>query len=267
MTTVLGFGVIVARPLYRYPTLVLAVAMVFLARRHAVGRIRILLPLLLLLAWTIASLAWTDSVVSTSYEIRANMSLVVATMVVASLAPLDDLVSWQVRAFGWSLVVTVAVLVLDPASRISVGVGPETLEAWRGGFIHKNGLAMFAAFAVPWVLAFEMRRARKWLMLTVIVVLVLGSRSATGVVAIFLGAAVWAWLGSVHRRSSLPRTQVVAVTIPIALFCAVAIWSSLGTVAELLGKELTLTGRTAIWREGLEAAAKRPLAGYGPGGL
>ena len=267
IATVLGFGVVVTRPLYRYPALVLAIAMVVLARRHAVGRIRIPLPFLLLLAWTIASLAWTDSRASTFYELRANMSLVVATMVVASLAPLADLVSWQVRAFWWSLVLTIAVLILDPASRISGVVGRGTLQAWRGGFIHKNGLATFAAFAVPWVLAFEMRRPRKWLTLAVIVVLVVGSRSATGVVAVFLAAAVWGWLAIVQRRSSLPRTHLVAVTIPVVLFCALAIWSSLGTVAQLLGKELTLTGRTAIWREGLEAAAKQPLAGYGPGGL
>ena len=57
------------------------------------------------------------------------------------------------------------------------------------------------------------------------------------------------------------------VTIAVVLTSVVAGSSSMALVAEFSGKDLTLTGRTPIWDAAIDVAQKRPLTGYGPGGL
>ena len=266
VATVTGFGVIVTRPLFGYPVLLLPLGMLLLAPAKALGRLRVLAPVLLLATWTVVSLAWSDSPSATFYEIRTTIFLMMAMVVVASLLPLKDLLTWQTKAFQLSLAITVVVLVVDPASRLSELVDSTPISAWKGGFLHKNGLGTFVALALPFVLAFEPRR-RKWLTVVVIVVLAVGSKSLTGLIGVLLGALLWTWLGVLHRRSPQDRANIVVLTLPVVLLCILAAWSSVSVVADFYGKDLTLTGRTLIWDAAIDVAQERPVIGYGPGGL
>ncbi len=267
LATLTGFGVIVTRPLVTYPVLVLPVAMVMLASASALARLRLVAPVLLLLTWTVVSLAWSDSPTATFYEIRTSAIWPVAMIVVASLLTVKEVLAWQTMAFQLALLVTVVLLIVDPASRVSELVDGTSIAAWKGGFIHKNGLGTFVAVALPAVLAFDPRRHRKFLTVVLIAVLALGSRSLTGIIGVLLGLLLWTLLGILLRRSPQERANIVVMTLPVVVLCIAAAWSSLAVVVDFYGKDLTLTGRTAIWGAAIEVAQERPVIGYGAGAI
>ena len=123
--------------------------------------------------------------------------------------PTRDLLRWQLRAFEISLIVTVAILATSPASRFSPLLDGSIAAAWRGGFIHKNGMATFVALALPAVLAFETRRWRRRGLVVLIAALAAGSNSLTGVIGVILGLVLWGWLRILQRPSARDGAHIV----------------------------------------------------------
>jgi O-antigen ligase len=90
----------------------------------------------------------------------------------------------------------------------------------------------------------------------------LAAQSTTALLAALAGAAVLAcaWLA---RRGPVAAPVVTAAALGAAIIIAAALLAAPDALAALVGRDLTFTGRTEIWRYSLDALAERPFLGHG----
>lgn len=152
----------------------------------------------------------------------------------------------------------------------SLGIDQRSLHrgAWLGGFTHKNELGVSSAFGV---LIFTLRARyaqttfRSWLYwgaASLAFALVLLSTSSTSLVVSIASLTLVTLLYFLRGR----RTLFVAFTLFAvvgATIGALVLVSNLQQAADLLGKDLTLTGRTTLWSESIKDWEERPWLGYG----
>lgn len=161
-------------------------------------------------------------------------------------------------------IATIAIVLLDPA--LGLDHSPGHAGDWQGVFTQKNACGRIMVLATVTLLCSPARTLLRpgrlaTLGLFFFVLFMSGSRGAWMIEAALL--VLFALL-SVARHSGQRLRLVLAAAIPIA---AIAI----GTVAildfrhlaPLLGREPTLTGRTAIWTQVALFIGQRPWFGYG----
>lgn len=139
-------------------------------------------------------------------------------------------------------------------------------DEWVGTYLHKNLLGrMMALVALMLVLAartFRHRRAVLWPFAVAAVVLAVGSNSKTGLLAVIGVPLLLAFFSAFRAR----KTLYGAVAMSIVGGGAIVAWVGLenrATIAQSLGKQPTLTGRTQVWSELLQELGRRPLHGFG----
>lgn len=264
---VLSFDAIRMKPRGHYLVVLFGFGALLLAFRQLLAYGRIVLPMLLYIVFAIASLAWSVQPSFTMRDLRVTEAMVLSIMLVASLLPVETLTRTVVIGIEVVCLATVYYLMMRPTTRWLDPTNAGAGVAWRGGFDHKNNLAMFGAFFIPWLLAFELRRRRRILFVMLLFAFVLGSRSATGLIGLVVALFTWSWVGLMQRRAPRSRAVAFAVTVPLAIVACIGAWLSLSSIASALGKDLTLTGRTRIWSALLPKIGEKPLAGWGPSAL
>ncbi len=137
------------------------------------------------------------------------------------------------------------------------------LGDWQGVFTQKNACGRAMVFATAAVLAQGRLNARRAASLAIFTVVLgmSGSRGAWVIEALLL--AVAACHALLARFARLTRLSLAALVLT-----AIATLAVLGKVyfpllANLLGRDPTLTGRTAIWAQVWIEILKRPWLGYG----
>jgi exopolysaccharide production protein ExoQ len=158
-------------------------------------------------------------------------------------------------------VATIAIVALAPS--IGLDHTPGHAADWQGVFTQKNacGRMMVLASAVvlfgPRVTASRIAS----LFLFVFVLIMSGSRGAW----MIEGAVFALWLAMlVARRSGTRLRLVFAVAAPIvAATLAAATAVLLPRILLFLGRDATLSGRTAIWTQVAHFIRQRPLFGHG----
>jgi len=147
------------------------------------------------------------------------------------------------------------------------GLEPGASGAWRGIYAYKNACAMITAFLLPGALytsANTLMSKCLRIMYIALTILVIGNnRSATGWVlltSIFLYAGAVALVQKVH---SSDRPIVILLGAATALSLIAAVLSYSREMLYLIGKDPTLSGRTAIWQAVVPSLLKRPILGYG----
>jgi exopolysaccharide production protein ExoQ len=139
--------------------------------------------------------------------------------------------------------------------------------AWKGIFSAKNYLGNIALFFLTGALSYRARNAVLHFIRVSQICLCLAaiafSRAATAYTLTAVYLVYLLLMKTLHRFRK--RDYMVAGTVLLAAVATVAaaivIWPDL--LVSLLGKDLTLTGRTQIWSAVLDSIAKRPLLGYG----
>jgi exopolysaccharide production protein ExoQ len=140
-------------------------------------------------------------------------------------------------------------------------------DAWKGIFSAKNYLGNLALFFLTAAVSYHartsflqsLRIAEILFCLTAIAF----SRAATAYIltAIYVTYLVVAkTLHRFHKKDYLVVWLVLLVALS-AVAAVIAIWPD--ALFSLLGKDLTLTGRTGIWTAVIDSIVKRPLLGYG----
>lgn len=148
--------------------------------------------------------------------------------------------------------------------------------AWRGVFWHRNHMGSLMAFfsvVLLYQLLDSVSRQRVigaaiyGLFYFLSIILVFGSRSATGIL-LFIGLNVLWWLGVAWvKLHHYLRKNHYYLLIGAVVIVGLVVLLNLNNIFGLLGRESTLTGRTPLWRELIfNIAAQRPLLGYGYGG-
>lgn len=160
---------------------------------------------------------------------------------------------------------TVFLVVLAPS--IGLDHTPGHNADWQGVFTQKNacGRIMVLASAVilfgPRTIPARLAARIAALMLFLFVLIMSGSRGAWMIEAAIL--LLWLAVFVANRAGSRLRL-ILAVIAPLTITLTTAAATFLApTLMRLLGRDTTLSGRTAIWTQVVHFIAQRPFLGYG----
>jgi O-antigen ligase len=221
-----------------------------------------------LVGLALLSVAWSDA---PELTFRRGVALFFTTLFGVYLAmryPLRQ----QLRLLGICLLVVVASSFLVAAYVPSVGLMHELGEsdgAWRGGFIHKNGLGrmMVLAVIVFGMLAAEGHRRGLYLAGSAAALVLLWQANSKASLVVLAGLLLAA---PFILRLGRPRQRIATVLIAAVLFAGGAgmwLYHNWGDLLARLERDETLTGRTALWGASLLWIAERPWFGYGYNGF
>lgn len=266
VTFVLGFGAMdLGKPKIGLALLVLATAaMVVLGPIRNIERIVISMPALLYLTWWTASYLWTFNVWVWVRDTQSMLPFVACLTAIGTMLPYRDvrkgLVMACYAAIGWTIIYTL----------LHFGVAtthPDGAPGWRGGFIHKNGMAPFMLLAVLVIAHFEPRRLWRQAGVATALAFILLSQSTTSLV---VGVLLLAFSWFLRRLARSPREHwsfILTTGSASGLLVAYLAVMNLPTLVGAAGKDPTLTSRTEIWEGALEVIGRRPWTGYGIGGV
>lgn len=223
--------------------------------------------MLLLLAWCLASAAWTAEPYVTLR--RAGLECVVVAAAFLSVETLG-----ASRSLQWLRWVLAAVLIVNwlsiplvPQAVHLVGeADPGLVGNWRGLYFHKNIAGAVSAISAL-VFFFSFLDRRRWwdaALFAGAAVFTLMTHSKTSAILLPLALAA----GLAYRlawRRALDR-QIALVALALGAFVvAVTMISEWNAIANLLAEPGELTGRAEIWRAELAYAGDHLLLGSGFG--
>lgn len=235
------------------------------ARLPAVWRAASCTPVLVaLMILVLTSTLWSLSPADT---LRRTAALACTSLLGLYLAARFEL-RQLIRLFGWASAAVMALSVLFVLARPEVGIsGLPHPGAWRGVFATKNGLGQTMLLAlVTFLVLAGMSQRRRWPLLAAVgatALLVLSTAKTPVAVACVL-TPVALLVRAAHRHPS--RAGYLAAVAAAGAFAApFVLFVALEPVLALLGRDLTLTGRSEIWRLAWEKIQEQPLLGYGYG--
>src|SRR5712692_8243173 len=214
--------------------------------------------LIVLVFFAIFSAVWSEDA---GLTIRRGLAVLATT-----LFGLDFAVRYsireQVRLFGIALGLAVAISVV--VEIFSHGLVPTVdtsyPDAWNGAFVQKNDFARVVVLAGILVLM----RTRNFMVATATVAasvgLILLCHSRTALVVFVAMLVLLRVFRLRHRGSRALIAGIAGVLFVSAILSAVV---DLDSMAGLLGRDATLTGRTNIWAMALDSIGEKPLLGYG----
>jgi len=251
-------------------TIVPIIGALILAPKTVLMQLPVSFSILGIITILVASVTWSIDPGATFFNIRSVMPSILAIILAAGILTLRDFTRAIIWAIRIAIVVTVIALILVPATRFHLlgGVNGEPYPGWHGFFIHKNSMAPFLALALPTVLIFDKNPVFKWGTLTVMVGLLAGSTSATGISGAFFAVIAWYWLRTYQQQDDDRDSTLLFF---VSLLASVAVIggaiASFATITSAYGKDSSLSGRTEIWEASLEALSRRPWLGHGYGAL
>lgn len=172
-----------------------------------------------------------------------------------------------IRLIGYTTALAAAGSILFTLAMPSMGLmhDPDLEGNLRGVFTHKNGLArvmMVGILAHAYLATFT--RARAWPCFWAVVELALlvlarSVNGAVGAMIVMVSLSLYlVW--RLHRPIAAMITAIVGAGLLAALVIAA---SDPDAALGLVGKDVTLTGRTELWRAMMEYIGQRPLLGWG----
>jgi exopolysaccharide production protein ExoQ len=239
--------------------------------------------LLTLLAYMFVSTLWSDiGLIALRRCMREVIVLIMALVIMSEANPRLALES-LLRRFAYILI-PFSLMLIRYYPALGVEYAPWSGEkAWVGVAGQKNSLGrvcLMGAFFLFWALYRHWRgrpagrRHQLWADVTVLLIalfLLKGaeSYSATSVGVLAVGTATLLGLAWLRKRHFLvPKAGLLALVIVLIGF---GVWGpfsggwNIGTVSSSLGRDATLTGRTAIWAELLPVVMAQPVLGSGYG--
>lgn len=232
----------------------------------------------LLLGWFLASTLWSAAPGDTARGAMRLAGLAVCAFA-WTLASWEPGRYWRLARYTLGLLVALSVVVAVAVPEIGThGAASPEVGKWRGLTTHKNLFGSMAGIGtLLWLHAWAarevpLRRALPWL--AVCGVALLGARSTTSVFATLVGATVLlVWLRSpTALRGGFAPVAIVLLFIlalPLHVYVmwhgAVSVTDVLAPVVELIGKDVTLTGRADLWRYLFEEIPRHPWLGVGHG--
>jgi exopolysaccharide production protein ExoQ len=140
-------------------------------------------------------------------------------------------------------------------------------SAWKGIFSAKNYLGNMALFFLTVAMSYRARtpllRSVRISQIIFCLAAIAFSRAATAYVLTAIYILLFALMKTMHRFKKKDYFVVCFLLLVVVCATAAAIMLSPDSLFALLGKDVTLTGRTGIWRAVTDSIAKRPLFGYG----
>jgi exopolysaccharide production protein ExoQ len=140
-------------------------------------------------------------------------------------------------------------------------------DAWKGVFSAKNYLGNMALFFLTVAVSYRPRtplfKTFRVSQVLLCLVAIAFSRAATAYMLTAFYVAYCVVLRTLHslRKKDYMLAGLFMVVVFAAFAILVVVWPD--ALISVLGKDITLTGRTEIWSAVWDSIAKRPLFGYG----
>ncbi|WP_420143841.1 O-antigen ligase family protein [Sphingobium sp.] len=172
----------------------------------------------------------------------------------------------MVIAFLMSAIASILISVAVPSLGIGhIGNGYES--AWRGGFVHKNAAGFLYAVGV-FITAFAyFRRAVSFDLaaptLGACLLMVVMSESATPAVSMTLALGLAFGISSLRHVPAAARVMIGVLLLLVAALIAFILYFMPDIAASLIGRDLSLTGRTDIWAAAMLKIMEHPVRGMG----
>ena len=166
-------------------------------------------------------------------------------------------------AMGIAILINVVFTIGFPWAAIESG---EHQGAWRGVYSQKNVFARAMVLSgVTFLLAAIESRRRQFLFwggLAISVLLILLSTSK-GALVIFFVLAMLVQLFRAFRSKNSLVLPLIIVGVLVGGSAVLLLIENSETIVRILGRDLTLTGRTGIWSVVVSKIAQKPWLGYG----
>lgn len=221
----------------------------------------------IIIGWAILSVFWSQVPALT---IRRSAILVLATLYGLLLA-IRYPPATVLRLIGSAMAIIVV------SSLIAIGLGaPGAIMgyphpgAWRGIMYHKNALGRICVLALIVFGVLMYQTTMPWrigwgVLIAGCAGLIVGAQSATAVVILVIIILAWMVLIPFSMASRREQVQTTMIGLGIAAPTGYLLWSYSEDIAQLLNRDLTLTGRLPLWQALLPIGWKQALTGYGFG--
>jgi O-antigen ligase len=217
--------------------------------------------IMVLVAIAVASPLWSQD---PAFTLRRSVVLL-ATTVYGIYFGGRFTIPEQLRLLSWmfALVVSSSLLVVIFLPQYGIDHGAFS-GAWQGAFQQKNMLAR--AMVLATVVFYSVRpsggRWIRWIGIVVSLCLLAASRSVTGVLVLILTMAALQLVRTARFNLTFLVPVITGVSA-LGIALAFLIYAGQSDLLALLGRSMTLTGRTDLWHAALVSISRRPWLGYG----
>jgi O-antigen ligase len=249
----------------------LSLGVLLLTPTDRLARIPIPWAILAYVGWLVCSYAWTEIDFSTAFLIRSQLPPLLMLSVLTATIPPARVVKVLLGMFAalsvWALLNSLAFSRSRVVSFTENGLDVGDQVGFRGTFNHKNLLGIFTVYALCMVLPFARGRWRRPL-IVLCVVLIMGTRSATAASGLFAVMFAWFWISAIQGQKQRREREVLFVlSLASAVGAVLLAFGLMPALLDLYQKDITFSGRTIIWSESLVTIGRRPIQGYGYGGV
>ena len=212
-------------------------------------------PIWVLVSTAVISATWSLNLSATFHESNTYLTTVLLGLAMVGALPHFQCIRTAVRAMVLGCVLSVVWVFVFPAAAIHQLTDPyQTVHAglWRGIFSHKQGLGYFAGLTTGLLLFYRTTIFPMPLLavsLACSVACLIGTQSATGVVAMAITPALLYFCNAVMRRPPPARRSIFFLFVMGCVGIAAAYELGLMNfvIVHVLGKSTDLTGRAEFW--------------------
>lgn len=213
-----------------------------------------------------ASVTWSGNPGSSAQRALRLLPAIGLGIVFAQFYTLRQMMKIMVTSLIVAGVLSIAISILLPNFGLArLGHGYE--NAWRGANIHKNGAGFLFSIGIM-ICIYGYFLGYVSLVRTCIAgflccIMAVMANSATAIICMLGGLATG---GGLFVISHFPRRQRFPLIIMMISFIIVGgglLVANLDSLLGATGRDMSLTGRTAIWEAVIDRIMERPLTGYG----
>jgi len=228
--------------------------------KEQLGRIRLSLPIIGMLTWTVMSILWSTAPWRSTLSVEFYGLTTIAMICVVSVMSFELIIKGLLKGIYGTVVLTCASLVIAPGTTMVDSNGYRSIHGW---FFHKNSMAPYMVMAIAFTVALEKRpRVRFW-MTFLASALIIGSLSATGLIGLVVVVGFDYMVRHLSTADRARRATMVFSAMALSVLLTFFTTTFLPQIVGVYGKDTTFSGRTLIWRSVWQAILRRPITGYG----
>ena len=268
VTFLTSFVVLPGPPIIRIvPTAFFLLLGVLRTPHTRVGKVRLDPMLVVLIVWSIASIAWTVDRGQTIQQIFREYSRVLAVTIAVGILGKERTLRTLRGLFKVAIVAVFLYWAWKPAAS-TLPIDGDSEMGLRTFFGHKNTLAKVSLLAILFFMADVKLGKRRFLWVGAAFVLLRFTTATTALLGALAGIGVYWVIITSERLDRRGRTSMRALTLLAGVFIVLAsLGTSFSTLVGVTGKDTTLTGRTEIWEVTLPFVRAELAKGYGFGAV
>lgn len=205
------------------------------------------------------SIVWSDAPLVT---LRRSTALIGATafgIYLATRYTNQELLKILLWTLGLCAALSIGFVFFLP----SYGIHTIPYQAWRGVYLNRNSLGCYMTLAVIGWLLYSLNNSRVRIVgfafCILSLFLLISSRSVTALVVLFLLLLLLFICYMVYKHKKLVIVFII-LTVGVSFFWLI---KNIDFVLNVLGRDITLSGRTVLWQAVWDMVMRRPLLGYG----